>query len=128
MSKVVFVYETWSTEKPATNVPGFNLFRKNRQFSRGKGVCIYIRNNLDSYPVNEKFLLDENLEQIWCMTEVGKENFLCGCIYKTKNSDLKNRSGGSVFVIFSYAHMPYDSVCLRMAAYEIVCVCVAYAL
>jgi hypothetical protein len=61
-----------------------NLFRKNRQFSRGKGVYICIQNNLDSYPVNEKFLLDENLEQIWCMTEVGKENFLLNTCIKLK--------------------------------------------
>ena len=51
-SQVVFVCETWWTDKSATNVPGYNLFRKDRQFSRGGGVCIYIRDNLNSYPVN----------------------------------------------------------------------------
>ena len=55
-SQVVFVCETWWTDKSATNVPGYNLYRKDRQFSRGGGVCIYIRDNLNSYPVNEKCL------------------------------------------------------------------------
>lgn len=44
-SQVVFVCETWWTEKSAINVPGYNLYRKDRHFSRGGGVCIYIRDN-----------------------------------------------------------------------------------
>ena len=89
-SQVVFVCETWWTDKSATNVPGYNLYRKDRQFSRGGGVCIYIRDNLNYYPVNEKCLLNENVEQIWCVIEVAKEKILGGCIYRTGNSDLKN--------------------------------------
>ena len=89
-SLVVFVCETWWTEKSATNIPGYNLYRKDHHFSRGGGLEIYIRDNLNSYPVNEKCLLEENVEKKWCVIEVGKEKILCGCIYRTGKSDIKN--------------------------------------
>ena len=39
-SQVIMVCETWWTDQSATNIVGFNLFRKDREFSRGGGVCI----------------------------------------------------------------------------------------
>ncbi|XP_065681383.1 uncharacterized protein LOC136095090 [Hydra vulgaris] len=66
-----------------TNIPGYNLSRKDRQFSRGGSVCIYIQENIKSYEINEKYLINENIEQVWCLIEIGKEQILCGCMYRT---------------------------------------------
>ena len=66
-----------------TNIPGYSLFRKDRSTRRGAGVCIYVQENIKSYEIHDKDLINENIEQIWCLIEVGKEKILCGCIYRT---------------------------------------------
>jgi hypothetical protein len=82
--------ETWWNDQSATNIEGFNLFRKDREFSRGGGVCIYVENQIKSYQVNEICLLDNSIEQVWCSIEIGQDNILCGCIYRTGVSDFVN--------------------------------------
>ncbi|XP_065683341.1 uncharacterized protein LOC136096115 [Hydra vulgaris] len=82
-AQVIFACETWWSAMSTTNIPGYNLFRKDRQFSRGGGVCIYIQENIKSYEINEKYLINENIEQVWCLIEIGKEQILCGCMYRT---------------------------------------------
>jgi hypothetical protein len=57
------------------------LFRKAREFSRGE---------IKSYQVNETCLLDNSIEQVWCSIEIGQDNILCGCMYRTGVSDLTN--------------------------------------
>nr|XP_047135243.1 uncharacterized protein LOC124812503 [Hydra vulgaris] len=57
-AQVIFACETWWSAMSTTNIPGYNLFRKDRQFSRGGG-------------------------QVWCLIEIGKEQILCGCMYRT---------------------------------------------
>nr|XP_047141284.1 uncharacterized protein LOC124816226 [Hydra vulgaris] len=56
--RLKFACETWWSAMSTTNFPGYNLFRKDRQFSRGGGV-------------------------LWCLIEIGKEQILCGCMYRT---------------------------------------------
>ena len=40
--------------------------------------------------VNEKCLLDKNIEQAWCSNQKGLDNILCGCIYWKGVSDVSN--------------------------------------
>nr|XP_047141009.1 uncharacterized protein LOC124816049 [Hydra vulgaris] len=82
-AQVIFACETWWSAMSTTNIPGYNLFRKDCQFSRGGGVCIYIQENIKSSEINEKYLINENIEQVWCLIEIGKEQILCGCMYRT---------------------------------------------
>ena len=89
-SQVIMVCETWWTDQSVTNIKGFNLFRTDREHSRGGGVCIYITDLVKSYQVNEKCLLDKSIEQVWCSIEIGLDNILCGCIYRTGVSDVLN--------------------------------------
>ena len=58
------VCETWWTSESATNIEGFNLFRKDREQGRGVGVGIYVINSIKSYQVTEKCLLDDRIEQV----------------------------------------------------------------
>nr|XP_047132600.1 uncharacterized protein LOC124811285 [Hydra vulgaris] len=62
-AQVIFACETWWSSMSTTNIPGYKLFRKDRQFSRSGGVCIYIQENIKSYEINEKYLINENIEQ-----------------------------------------------------------------
>jgi hypothetical protein len=76
----IMVCETWWTDQSVTNIKGFNLFRTDREHSRGSGVCMYITDLVKSYQVNEKCLLDKSIEIVWFSIEIGWDNILCGCI------------------------------------------------
>ena len=80
-AQLIMVCESWWTEVSATNIIGFNLFRKDREYSRGGGVGIYIANSIKSFQVNEKCLLDNQIEQVWCSIEIGLDNILYIYIY-----------------------------------------------
>jgi len=41
-AQVIMICETWWNDQSVTNIEGFNLFRKDREYSRGGGVCIYV--------------------------------------------------------------------------------------
>ena len=89
-AQLIMVCETWWTEESATNIDGFSLFRKDREYSRGGGVGIYVANSIKSYQVTEECFLDNKIEQVWCSIEIGLDNILCGCIYRTGVSDISN--------------------------------------
>ena len=89
---IVFISETWWSDTSAVNINGFNLFRKDRD-SRGGGVCIYIRNFIKSYIIEDDIVSAREIEQIWCTIELGSERIICGCIYHPgSSSNLENSS------------------------------------
>ena len=85
-ASVVLISETWWSDTSATLIVGFNLFRRDRD-GRGGGVCIYIKNNLKSYIIDDEFLNSRDVEQTWCMVEIGSEKIICGCIYRPGSSN-----------------------------------------
>ena len=76
-ASAVFISGTWWSNTSATHIVGFNLFRRDRN-GRGGGVCIYIKNNLKSYIIDDEFLNSRDVEQTWCMVEIGSEKIICG--------------------------------------------------
>ena len=48
----------------------------------GGGVAIYIRNDINSFSIEEPSLTSSSCEQIWCTIRVGTEKILLGCIYR----------------------------------------------
>ena len=86
-ASIILVSETWWSKESATNINGFNLFRSGRTI-KGGGFCIYIKNNIKSYGVNDEYLNSSKIEQTWCIFEVGSEKIICGCIYRTGISTL----------------------------------------
>jgi hypothetical protein len=99
---IVMISETWWTSNSVTNIKGYTLFRMDRRDGRGSGVCIYIKEDIKAYEVSEKCLNNPNVEQIWCVVELGLEKVLCGCIYRTGVSDLNNC--GDIIKSIKYAH------------------------
>ena len=63
-ASVVFISETWWSDTSATNIIGFNLFTKNKD-GRGVGGCIYIKNNIESFTIDDIQLNSQEIEQIW---------------------------------------------------------------
>ena len=58
--------------KSVTNIKGYTLFRRDRSIGRGGGVCMYIK-EVKAYEVSEKCLNSPNVEQIWCVVQLGLE-------------------------------------------------------
>ena len=52
---LVFVAETWFGPESAAGLKGYDLYRKDRP-TRGGGVAIYVRNDLNSVDVVEEAL------------------------------------------------------------------------
>ena len=88
--EIIFITETWWNETSITNIAGYSLYKKDREHSRGGGVCIYVKDSINSYEINDVVLNNKNIEQIWCSIKIGSENILCGCIYRPGSNDIKN--------------------------------------
>ena len=65
---------------------GYDLYRKDK-VKRGGGVCIHLREDLDSAEVTEQELCEQGLKQIWCNSRIGVESVLVECIYRPPGSD-----------------------------------------
>jgi hypothetical protein len=88
---LVGVAETWFSKSSAPQLSGYVLYQKDRE-GRGGGVCIYVRNDLDSMEVIDLQLRKDLVEQIWCGIKIGSDRILAGCIYRKPDSnELSNR-------------------------------------
>ena len=95
---VRFVSETWFNDQSIINIEGYDCFRRDRNKKRGGGVCIY---TVSSGPfslteVNDEQLNSSNIEQVWCVSDSGKEKILLGCIYRPKIMRNKRGVMGSI--------------------------------
>ena len=80
---LIGVSETWFKSFSIVNVPGYNIYRRDRSDGRrGGGVCLYIDNSIDSYEANEFDLNQSKIEQIWAVAYFGSDKYLIGCIYR----------------------------------------------
>ena len=77
---IIAITETWFTECSSVNISGYNIYRRDRASHAG-GVCIYVRNELDSCEVNDDVLTNSAVEQVWCAIRICNEKILLGCIY-----------------------------------------------
>ncbi len=74
--QIIIICETWWTEASATNIIGYSLFRKDRTDKKGGGVCIFVEESIKSYSISHPKLSNKNIEQVWCVIEVGGEKIL----------------------------------------------------
>lgn len=88
---IFIITETWFAEYLIINVPEYNVFYTNRSTSnslkyRGGGVAIYIKEkNAVSTPKIAE-LVDNAIEQIWCVIKTKYDLVLVGCIYRPPDS------------------------------------------
>ena len=78
---LVFVAETWFGPQSAPGLKGYVLHRCDRK-TRGGGVAIYIRDDVESFLVSVEALSNCEIEQVWCGLTFGSDCLLVGCIYR----------------------------------------------
>ncbi len=81
-TRIVLISETWWTDESVTIIPGYNLFRKDREHGKGGGVCIYIDEKIKAYEIYDICPVELKSEQVWCVVEIGVEKILIGCVYR----------------------------------------------
>ena len=87
------VAETWFKPTSDVNVNSYTIYRQDRNIEegRGGGVCIYVRQEVDSFEVSMPPLNCKNIEQVWCGLKYGLDKILVGCIYRPKpDTDVNN--------------------------------------
>ena len=77
------VSETWLHEyikDDEIHIPGYNIYRRDRNTGAGGGVCIYVKEDIH---VNLRTdLMFENIEAIWVEIRQGDTQYLVSCIYR----------------------------------------------
>lgn len=91
---VMCVTETWVDASHFNvagkiEIPGFNLFLKNRQ-GRGGGVGIYIRDCFDGSVVFQDFGPIDDIEYLFVKLKIGRDYYLIGVIYRPPRANLSN--------------------------------------
>jgi len=92
---IIGITETWlneDIEDSEMNFDGFALFRKDRNSptkTRGGGVALYIRNELNGLCREDLFEVDFP-ESIWCSISCNGENTLFGVCYRAPDSSQLN--------------------------------------
>jgi len=81
------ITETWFGEYSVVNLCNYKLYCKNRLITRGGGVAIYVRKDIESYDIGEHQLMNLRSEQVWCRIKVGEESVIVGCVYRPPLSD-----------------------------------------
>ncbi|KAJ3646502.1 hypothetical protein Zmor_024087 [Zophobas morio] len=92
----ILVSETWLNPKlpvALISLSGYHLFRKDRQFSRGGGVCIYVYDHvmfnftitiIDTPTLNIEFLVIKLSNRSFTLA--------LGCIYRAPSTDFESDS------------------------------------
>jgi len=81
---LIFITETWFSELSTTNLPHYNVHRKDRADRHG-GVAIYTKDQLNV--ISAQSFASHNSEQMWLNVIQGNETILIGCIYRPPTSD-----------------------------------------
>ncbi|XP_065654771.1 uncharacterized protein LOC136081386 [Hydra vulgaris] len=81
--KIVGVSETWFKNNSIVNIPGYNIYRYDRTGDRrGGGVCLYIKNSIDSYELVDTDFSISKIEQVWAVVYFGQDKYLVGFLYR----------------------------------------------
>lgn len=83
------ISETWLTDShhdSELKVNGYNIFRKDRLGSRGGGVCLYIKDDLE-FKLRDD-LTFQNVEALWGEITVGKLTTLVCVIYRSPSQSV----------------------------------------
>ena len=90
---VVMVTETWLTNNipdQVVNIPGYDLYRFDRQHGRGGGVCAYAKQALSARLVTFDFQISPLLENIFIKISLNTRTLIVGGFYRPPNSNANN--------------------------------------
>jgi hypothetical protein len=81
--KIIAVSETWFKSNSVVAMPGYRVYRRDRNDGRrGGGVCLFIENSINSYELNDAGFNLSRVEQIWSVVYFGLDKYLVGCLYR----------------------------------------------
>ena len=87
---MIAITETWLTKDVPSgflSLPRYVAYRKDRNFARGGGSILLVRDDVVSRPVNLP-ILESRIDAVACQIIVTKDRSLgCLCIYRPPNSD-----------------------------------------
>lgn len=87
----VDITETWLSEDCSDSlyaIPNYTLVRKDRNYSRGGGVCWYIHNKYAYKVVVIEHPCSPRLEQLWIIVSIKNESYGLGVVYIPPGQDL----------------------------------------
>ena len=93
--------ETWLNDKTQTNIidlPGYNLFRKDRD-TRGGGLVVYVMSLLKC-KILEPLGDTPALEQLWLEINIKQSKLAIGVVYKPPNLHMEHLSEMEAVVRF----------------------------
>ena len=100
--QIAMVTETWFNVASISNLPGYTTYLKNREYIRGGGVAIFIRNDVKSHRLTFEDLSGDTSEQLWCTIEPDNcKPVLIGCIYRLPDSSTSNGDFNYADIIWS---------------------------
>lgn len=87
----IAITESWTPETipdSVLQVPGYNLFRKDRKNQKGGGILLYVTNCVKCI-CNEKLTYDVYDESLWCNLWINSDiSLLVGVVYRPPQSNL----------------------------------------
>ncbi|KAJ3662053.1 hypothetical protein Zmor_006420 [Zophobas morio] len=93
---IILVSETWLNPKlpvALISLSGYHLFRKDRQFSRGGGVCIYVSDHvMSNFTITIIDTPTLNIESLVIKLSNRSLTLALGCIYRAPSTDFVSDS------------------------------------
>jgi len=126
--EIVMVTETWFSFSSSTNLPNFQLFRRDRTGRRGGGVAIYVKDSLIASEVSDSLLkgvlLSESAEQVWCEVARGGvgDKLLLGCIYRPPGKGSSDGEGSRSELGAIIRSLAAASKAIEQGRYSALCV------
>ena len=86
---ILLLCETWLTKQsPSVNIPGYSLYRKDRNNKKGGGVAVLVSDHLSSRPRYDLSLGDE-CESLIIEVKLGTTQALISSVYRPPNTNCK---------------------------------------
>ena len=86
---ILLLCETWLTKQsPSVNIPGYSLYRKDRNNKKGGGVAVLVSDHLSSRPRYDLSLGDE-CESLIVEVKLGTTQALISSVYRPPNTNCK---------------------------------------
>lgn len=117
---LIGIAETWgndSVDDAEIAVVGFNMFRLDRVGSKGGGLALYVRNNLEA-TLNNSLTGAHFKESIWCNISLLKGKLLVGLCYRSPSSSDQNDEDLRELLELAYREMDGDTHLLIMGDFN----------
>ena len=87
---IIGVTETWIRENnPLYNIDNYSFLAHGREFKRGGGVGLYVRNGLDFNERSDLNVNTQDIESMFIEVEHFNKNIVIGVVYRPPNQSVE---------------------------------------